>query len=86
MCVRSMRALLASMDDVILILDRDGRYIEIVPTNPQLLYRPAEGLVGRYIRDVFPPDEARLFREDQAPMRWVTLAIGLRVWRARLSS
>src|SRR5258705_8241927 len=42
-----LSALLASMDDVILILDRDGTYKEIVPTNPSLLYRPTQEMIGR---------------------------------------
>ncbi|HEY8181136.1 MAG TPA: hypothetical protein VII32_02765 [Thermoanaerobaculia bacterium] len=56
-----LRALIASMDDVILILDRDGMYKEIVPTNPSLLYRPAQETIGRHIADFFPPDETSFF-------------------------
>jgi PAS domain S-box-containing protein len=56
-----LRALIASMDDVILILDRDGMYKEIVPTNPSLLYRPAQEMTGRRIADFFPPDETSFF-------------------------
>ncbi|HEY3053629.1 MAG TPA: PAS domain S-box protein [Thermoanaerobaculia bacterium] len=56
-----LRALLASMDDVILILDRVGTYLEIVPTNPSLLYRPADEMVGRRIGDFFPADQTEFF-------------------------
>ena len=34
-----LRALFASMEDVILVLDRGGRYLRIAPTTPALLYR-----------------------------------------------
>jgi PAS domain S-box-containing protein len=49
-----MRSLFTAMTDVILVLDADGRYLEIAPTNPSLLYRPAEDLIGKTLHDVFP--------------------------------
>src|SRR6266545_2937641 len=36
-----LEALFAAIDDVILVLDAEGRYVKIAPTNPSLLYRPA---------------------------------------------
>src|SRR5439155_24079959 len=51
---KKLRALLASMTDVILVLDRIGTYVEVVPTNPRLLYRPLAEMLGRRIADVFP--------------------------------
>jgi PAS domain S-box-containing protein len=56
-----LRALLASMEDVILVLDVDGRYRRIAPTNPDLLYRPRAELLGRRLHDVFPPPQADAF-------------------------
>lgn len=56
-----LRALLASMNDVILILDREGTYKEIVPTNPALLHRPAQEMIGRRIGEFFSPEETSLF-------------------------
>ena len=56
-----LRALFAAMDDVILVLDTRGRYERIAPTNPSLLYRPSEDLVGQTVDDVFPPEEAEAF-------------------------
>ncbi len=35
-----LRALFGAMSDVILVLDAEGRYREIAPTNPSLLYKP----------------------------------------------
>jgi PAS domain S-box-containing protein len=58
---KKLRALLASMNDVILVLDTVGTYVEIVPTSPSLLYRPAEVMLGRRIADFFPPDQAAFF-------------------------
>ncbi len=56
-----LRALFAAMPDVILVIDADGVYVEIAPTNPSLLYRPAADLVGRRLHDVFPAAEADEF-------------------------
>jgi len=59
-----LRALFASMEDVILVLDRDGRYLRIAPTSPSLLYRPREELLGRRLHDVFPAERADFFLDQ----------------------
>ncbi len=56
-----MRALLAAMPDLVMVIDKDGRYIKIAPTAPDLLYKPPEQLLGKTLADVFPPAEARDF-------------------------
>jgi len=56
-----LRALFAAMHDVVLIIDRDGVYRKIAPTNPSLLYRPAEQLLGKSLADVFPSELAEQF-------------------------
>ncbi len=56
-----MRALLAAMTDVIFVLDAAGRYLKIAPTNPTLLYRPHEQLVGRTLHQVFDRAQADVF-------------------------
>ena len=56
-----LRALFASMNDVVLVIDRYVVYRKIAPTNPKLLYKPPEELLGKSLRDVFPPDQAESF-------------------------
>jgi diguanylate cyclase (GGDEF)-like protein/PAS domain S-box-containing protein len=56
-----MRALFAAMTDVILVLDKDGRYLKIAPTNPSLLYKPADELVGKTLHEVFEKEQADYF-------------------------
>jgi PAS domain S-box-containing protein len=56
-----LRALFASMDDVVLVIDRDGVYRKVAPTNPKLLYKPPEELLGQTLQDVFPPERAESF-------------------------
>ena len=56
-----LRALFASMDDVVLVIDQDGIYRKIAPTNPSLLYKPPGELLGKSLRDVFPAERAEEF-------------------------
>jgi len=56
-----LRALFASMHDVVLVIGHDGVYREIAPTNPGLLVKPPQELLGKTLRDVFPPEQAETF-------------------------
>jgi PAS domain S-box-containing protein len=56
-----LRALFSSMEDIVLVYDRDGRYIRIAPTNPSRLIKPPDELLGRLIHDVFPKETADRF-------------------------
>jgi diguanylate cyclase (GGDEF)-like protein/PAS domain S-box-containing protein len=56
-----LRALFASMHDVVLVIDRAGVYREIAPTNPELLVIPPEELLGKNVRDFFPFEQAETF-------------------------
>jgi diguanylate cyclase (GGDEF)-like protein/PAS domain S-box-containing protein len=58
-----IRSLFTAMTDVILVLDKDGRYLEIAPTNPSNLARDPFNLVGKTVFDIFPADLANLFME-----------------------
>ena len=56
-----LRAVFSAMNDVILVLDAEGRYLEIAPTNPSLLYKPSEDLIGKTLHEVFPAWQADMF-------------------------
>jgi len=64
-----LRALFAAMTDLILVLDAQGRYLEIAPTKPDLLYRPAEEVLGKTVWEVFPAEQAEFF------MTYITQAL-----------
>ncbi len=59
-----LRTLFEAMDDVILVVDSEGKYIEIAPTNPSLLYKPANELIGKTVHEIFPKDKADFFLES----------------------
>ena len=56
-----LRSLFSAMTDVILILDKEGRYLEIAPTNPSNLARDPFNLIGKTIFDLFPTVKSALF-------------------------
>ena len=56
-----LRALFASMHDAVMVIDRDGLYRKIAPTNPGLLFKPMEELLGKNLRDIFPAEQADAF-------------------------
>jgi PAS domain S-box-containing protein len=53
-----LRALFAAMNDVVLVLDAEGRYLQIAPTDPALLVKPAAELLGRTLHEVLPRADA----------------------------
>ncbi|MBI3766427.1 MAG: PAS domain S-box protein, partial [Ignavibacteriales bacterium] len=57
----ALRALFTSMNVLILVLDASGRYLKIASTNPSLLYRPSDELMGKRLHDVFPHEQADFF-------------------------
>ncbi|MEG4023992.1 PAS domain S-box protein [Microcoleus sp. S13C4] len=59
-----LRALFAAMNDVILVIDIEGRYLKIAPTSPGLLYKPPAELVGKKISELFEPEIADCCQEQ----------------------
>jgi PAS domain S-box-containing protein len=53
-----LRALLSSMDERILVFDRDGTFVEVVETKAPLVYLPSENRIGRKIADFMTPAES----------------------------
>jgi two-component system cell cycle sensor histidine kinase/response regulator CckA len=55
------RALIGAMQDVILVLDRNGTYVDIAPSATDRLFRTPAELLGRRLHDVFAEDRADSF-------------------------
>ena len=49
-----LRALFEAMDDVVFEIGAQGQYLKVAPTNPSLLYRPREEMIGKTLHDVLP--------------------------------
>lgn len=56
-----LRAMFHAMTDLVLVMDRDGRYLRIAETAPDLLYRPSSDLVGKRMHEVMPAEAAEFF-------------------------
>ena len=51
---RRIRAIVNALPDVVFVLDREGRYVEIATEDERRLYRSKSGLLGHHVRDVLP--------------------------------
>ena len=78
-----LRAVFGAMNDYILVLDGEGRYLKTAPTNPSLLYRPPEELVGKTLHTTFPKEQADAFlisiRRVLKTRRRVGIEFGLQI-------
>ena len=55
-----VRAIVNALPDLLFVIDRDGRYVEIVTENPRLLFRDAHDMLGRTFGEVLPRPVADL--------------------------
>ncbi|MCX5816940.1 MAG: PAS domain S-box protein [Proteobacteria bacterium] len=55
------RALLEAMQDLVFLIDKEGRYISIASINSDLLCKPAEDLIGKTFHDIYPIKTADFF-------------------------
>ncbi|HEY9704967.1 MAG TPA: ATP-binding protein, partial [Allocoleopsis sp.] len=53
-----LETLFNAIQDVILVLDKDGRYLKISPSSEPLLYKPRAELLGKRMQEVFPKEIA----------------------------
>ncbi len=53
-----LRSLFASMTDAVMVLDDDGRYLKIAPTNPINLYHSPDWMLGKTVHEVLPQEQA----------------------------
>lgn len=58
---KKLRSLFAALPDIFLILDKDGRYIEIAPSSENLLYKPPSELIGKTVHEIFDKEMADKF-------------------------
>ena len=56
-----LRTLFASMQDTVLVIDREGVYLKIVPTDYESHILPPHDLLGKNLKDLFPAQQAEFF-------------------------
>lgn len=58
-----LRALFASMQDTVLVIDRNGYYHSVAPTNAQKYYIQPDDVIGRHLSVLFPENKVIEFLE-----------------------
>ena len=53
-----LRALFEAIPDLVLVLDKDGHYLKIAPTNPNTLQFPADSFLGKRMHEIFSRQKA----------------------------
>ena len=56
-----LQALFASMKDLVIIYNKEGRYLKIASKDTSMLIKNPEDLLGKTIHEVFPKEEADRF-------------------------
>lgn len=59
-----LNALFNAMDELILVLDAEGRHLKVRGANFQLLYKPYEERLGRTLHEIFPQAQADWFLQQ----------------------
>ena len=57
----TLNAIIKAVPDLLIIIDENGIYQSIYTSNPELLYAPAEKLIGKSLFEVFPESIAYYF-------------------------
>ncbi|QGY47943.1 PAS domain S-box protein [Maribellus comscasis] len=60
---RELKAIFASLDSLIIEFSREGKYLKVASQNRELLYLPAEELIGKSLEDIFDKERADFFKE-----------------------
>jgi len=61
-----LRAILEALPDAVLVLDREGRYRDVLSWDESLLIRPSREILGQSLRAFFPPDTAAFLLRNLA--------------------
>ncbi|HNA90245.1 MAG TPA: PAS domain S-box protein, partial [Anaerolineales bacterium] len=56
-----LRALISSMTDIIFVGNAEGRFLKVVDTRPENLYKPSNDLEGKTLHEIFPRKLADFF-------------------------
>ena len=56
-----LHAIATALPDLVMVIDEDGRYLELLAGEKQLLYKTTAQLKGKRFEDIFPPELAASF-------------------------
>jgi len=84
-----LRSLFAAMEDVLLVYDKEGRYVRIAPTNPSHLFLPPQDMLGKKLTEVLPSELHEPFLNairqtietgDTTKIEYPLVISGMRYW------
>lgn len=58
---KELSVLFGAMLEFVIMLDKNGKYLNIAPTNENLLYKPKEEMLGKTLHQVFEKSQADFF-------------------------
>ncbi|MGC2236431.1 MAG: PAS domain S-box protein [Pyrinomonadaceae bacterium] len=58
-----LRALFAAMNDLIFVIDKEGRHLKVALTAPEKLYRSSDAIIDKTLHEIFPEPTANLFHD-----------------------
>ncbi len=53
-----LQTIFGAMNDIVLVIDAEGIYRDVAPTQPEMRYNHSAALLGRKIADIIPPEIA----------------------------
>ncbi|WMC11463.1 EAL domain-containing protein [Oceanimonas pelagia] len=56
-----LRAITGALPDLMFVMDEDGRYLEVMASHPSLRYPVNDGVIGKRVDELFPPEQASVF-------------------------
>jgi diguanylate cyclase (GGDEF)-like protein/PAS domain S-box-containing protein len=59
-----LRSIFTAIKHAVFILDAQGRFLKVMPTNPELLHRPAEKTLDKTLHEIFPKQQADYFLDS----------------------
>lgn len=60
--ITEIKRILQNMRDVLIVFDANGRYLKILPENPEFEYKPVNEMLGKTVNEILPQNLASLFQ------------------------
>lgn len=58
---KELSVLFGAMQELVIMFDKNGKYLNIAPTNERLLYKPKEEMLGKTLHQIFDKPQADFF-------------------------
>ena len=59
---KELKAIFASLDSLIIEFNKEGKYLKVASENRELLYLPAEKIIGKNLSEIFDKEKSEFFK------------------------